>query len=321
MRPSLPPQMPQVFLPLRRSVRAAAQVLSSPDEPCLVYRPALLALGQVGFVDRRRKVEANRPIGLVVKIEDIGTIIPWDSGRTIQLEANDLDDAPHDGAAFGPLHGDLSDAGTIKRATKDFKDHLYHNQVLEIHHLPSLKLYGEVDESEAEFLGRARQMARENRDLEVDKLKAKVQKVIDRLEKKLTREERELSEDEAEYDARKRDEILSAGETLVGLLGIFGRRKSSGLSSASRKRRMTAKAKEDIRESKEEIAALQEEIADLRDQLESDAQDIADKWDEVLDEVTTHPVKPRRTDVRVHTVALAWLPVWETPDGETVEGY
>ena len=80
-----------------------------------------------------------------------------------------------------------------------------------------------------------------------------MQRVLDRLEKKLVKEQRELEEDKADYDARKRDELLSAGETLVGMLGIFGKRKSTGLSAASRKRRMTSRAKEDIQESVAEI--------------------------------------------------------------------
>ena len=180
--------------------------------------------------------------------------------------------------------------------------------------MPPLKLFGEVDEPEAEFLGRARLVIREKRDAEVDKMTGKVQRVLDRLDKKLVREHRELDEDKADYDSRKREELLSAGETLVGMLGIFGKRKRTGLSAAARKRRITSKAKEDIQESLAEIASLQEEIEDLRAKLAEDIEDLSDRWDDRLGELTTFAVKPRRTDVRTDVVALAWVPFWETGD-------
>lgn len=166
--------------------------------------------------------------------------------------------------------------------------------------------------TEREFAARAQQIAREKRDAEVDKLRRKYRTKLDRLEKRLRREERELQEDKAEYSARKREEMLSAGETVIGLLGIFGSRKrSSGLSTAARRRRMTARAKEDITESQQEIARLQEEIEEMSRQMEEDAAAIAEKWEAVAGEIETYPVKPRRTDVKVDLAALAWAPSWE----------
>ena len=50
---------------------------------------------------------------------------------------------------------------------------------------------------------------------------------------------------------------------------------------------------------------------DLKAQLAADAEDVAARWEEQLDELTTYAVKPRRTDVRADLVALAWAPFWE----------
>lgn len=36
-----------------------------------------------------------------------------------------------------------------------------------------------------------------------------------------------------------------------------------------------------------------------------------DKWAAALDEIETYAVKPRRSDVQVEVVALAWAPYWE----------
>ena len=99
---------------------------------------------------------------------------------------------------------------------------------------------------------------------------------------------------------------------MIGLFGVFGKRRSSrGLSTAARKRRMTAKAKASIAESKEEIARLEEEMDDLRREIEEESTMIADRWDEAAASSELFPVKPRRSDVKVLLLGLAWLPSWE----------
>jgi hypothetical protein len=73
---------------------------------------------------------------------------------------------------------------------------------------------------------------------------------------------------------------------------------------------MTRKAKLDIEEAKEEIADLQEEIAKLEGELKEAADEITQKWDNVLDDLTTEEIAPKRSDIDVRLVALAWLPSW-----------
>ena len=105
--------------------------------------------------------------------------------------------------------------------------------------------------------------------------------------------------------------MISAGESVIGLLGIFGRRSTTAASKAARKRRMTTTAKADIKESEEEIARLQEEIEEMQRDMEEEATAITEKWAATLDEIETYDVKPRRSDVDVEMVALAWAPYWE----------
>jgi hypothetical protein len=73
---------------------------------------------------------------------------------------------------------------------------------------------------------------------------------------------------------------------------------------------MTAKAKLEIEETKDEIADIQEETAEMESELKEAADEIAHRWDDAVNELTTDEVKPRRTDVDVQLVALAWLPHW-----------
>jgi hypothetical protein len=318
MAPAVAPDLSQVFLPLRLRKKEALSELEEElgqsveaTETTVVYEPALLALGSVSFVDQKRKVDEERPVGLLLRSDQLGAAPSWEDAAALDLDARDLEDEPEPEALFGAVPAELSTAAKLKSLEKDFTDHLYNNQRLDLYHSPALKLYSEAGESEGDFKVRAQQVAREQRDEAVDELREKYQKKLAKLEDRRDREEQELAEDRAEYEGRKREELLSAGETVVGMLGIFGRRSSRGLSTAARKRRLTTKAQADVQESEEEIKDLEEEIKQMTQEMEREAQDLADEWADLAEEVEVYSVKPRRKDVKVELVSLAWAPSWE----------
>lgn len=317
--PTLPPDLPQVFLPVQLSSASAVAALEKSQgrrvealESKLVYEPALLALGRVRFADRTRNVDETRDIGFLVLSDALGTVIRWQDAAQMTVDLHNLQAQPESEALFAPLPSQLNSSAKLKAIERAFADYLYHEQVLNLLYIPALKLYAEPGESERDFIARAQQIARENRDAEVEKLRQKYQLKLDRLEDQLAREQRELSKDRTEYEARKREELLSAGETVIGMLGIFGRRRSTTtLSRAATKRRLTASAQADIKESEEQIARLQAEIENMRREMELEAEALSQKWASILDKVETYPVRPGRGAVQVLMTALAWTPYWE----------
>jgi hypothetical protein len=317
--PALPPSLEQVFLPVRTSSRQAMARLEEElgrrldvKDTTLVYEPCLLALGKVSFVNQKRDVDETRELGLLVQAGDLGAVVRWADADPVDLRPRDLERDPEPDARFGPLSEELNTAAKIKAFGKDFGEYLYREQELEIFYNPVLELYGRPGEAERDFHVRAQQVARENRDAEVEKLRQKAEREVDRLEERLAREERDLAREEAQYDARKREELISAGESLVGLLGVFGGRRSSrSLSRAATKRRLTAEAKADVSEAEAAVERLEEQIEELRQEMEADADAITRKWADTLDEIETYTVHPRRVDVDVQVVTLAWAPYWE----------
>jgi hypothetical protein len=315
--PALPPDVPQVFFPVNISTNRALSLLEKeenhniePENVQLVYEPGLYLAAEVAFVDRRKDVSEVKELHHLVHANDLGTVVRWENADEVTIAPDDMEDDPGDEEAiFGETPRELSTARKLKALKKDYADYLYHEQRLSLLYHPKLKVYSTPDESERQFKIRVAQAAREERDAEVDKLRKRYQTKLDRLTKRLEREEVELEEDKAEYSARKQEEMVSGAETVLGIFGIFGRRKS--ISSAMTKRRMTTKAKLDVEESEEEIARLQKEIDEMEAELKEEAQAIADRWDEMLDDLETYEVKPRRSDVDVDMAAVAWLPYWE----------
>jgi hypothetical protein len=102
--------------------------------------------------------------------------------------------------------------------------------------------------------------------------------------------------------------MIGIGETVLSW--VLGGRSMRGLSTAASKRRMTARAGMSVEEAEKEIAALQEETASLEEELKEQSEAITMKWANLLDQLTTEEITPRRTDVDVQMVALGWLPSW-----------
>jgi len=315
--PTLPPDIPQFYFPVKVSPKRALAMLEKeenrniePERKQLVYEPALYLAAEVGFVDRRKDVSEVKAMQHLVYAADLDTVVDWDEAEQVTITPDDLEEEPDsDDAIFGEVPRELSTPRKLKSLKKDYSDYLYHEMRLPLFYNPKLKLYSKPGETERAFKIRVAQAAREKRDAEVDKLRKRYGTKLDRLRKRLEKEQIELAEDKAEYSARKQEEMVSGAETVLGIFGIFGRKKS--LSSTMTKRRMTAKAKLDVEESEEEIDRLQKEIEEMEAELKVEADEITQNWEEIQEDIEIYEVKPRRADVDINMTALVWLPYWE----------
>jgi len=320
--PQLPSTVKQVFLPVQRPLKKAlarskrqGQWTVRPKEveqEYLVYEPALLGLARLHFAHTKSRQSHSEEVAYLLPVQQ-GDVADWAEGR-VAVEGDDLQREPQPGAFFAELPSDLGASKRYTALKKEFEDYLYYNSALKLKYHPELDIYSKVGESDTAFQRRCRKAAEKARRAEIKKLRAKYERKLDQLEDRLRREEQEMEEDKIEYDARKQEELLSGVESVVGL---FSRRKlSTRLSTASRRRRMTRKAKADIEESEEVIADLKERIEELKEEAAAEEQEIADKWRAAVDEVEEIEVTPRRSDVRINLFALTWVPRWEIMAGD-----
>ena len=122
---------------------------------------------------------------------------------------------------------------------------------------------------------------------------------------------------EAEASARKRETLVSIGESVVGM--FLGRRSSRTASSSLRRMRMSSSAKMRAEEAEENVEALQAEVQAMNEELAEEVAEITAKWDQAALELEEVIVNPRRADVEISYVAIGWAPHWRstvrTPDG------
>ncbi len=320
---ALAPDVPQVYMPVGKSDAAALRELgdksggrmTSVQAAQLVYAAGLIGAAQVSFVAPKRDIDHRVERVLALPVAEAGLGIDWADALVSNSSLRDLRRASESAAAaqgqgpfFGPVPEPINTARKIKAAEGKFSDYLYYQSRLPVLVHKGLAVVQKPDESERDFKIRLQQAAREARDEEVDALEERYETQIDKLTRRIEQEERDLADKKGERDARLQQEAISAGESVLNF--FLGRRSSTIFSRAASKRRMTAKAKAAIDAQAEEIADLEQDKEELQADLKKEADEITRRWEDVLDEVTTEDLAPRRSDVEVTLVALGWLPYW-----------
>ncbi len=314
----------QVFLPVEISPQQAVSDYSAGAARPLVmkasalcYTPLALGHALVRFVATAQGVDTQKEYCLLLEPPAEGRGVDWQAAVRCATDVRKLPSYPPQEALFDPIPPSVAQAADFKILASSLQDYLYRTATLALRYNRTLKLYSRPDESEREFAIRCQEAARQRRDEEVAKTTATYERKLEQLRDKLRREEQKLAKDEATYSGRKTEELLSAGESVIGFL--LGRRSTRVLSTASRKRRMTAEVKARMEQTKQTITLLQQEIADLEKEREEAAKALTERWAAIAEESETVDIRPRKTDVVVDMVALAWSPRWliqgETPDG------
>jgi hypothetical protein len=308
-RPQVPTRIAEFFLPnnltlseaanrMRRSLSADARSLG------ILYRPALLAQAEVRFTKPKYELDTELLRAALVEEPPPQGRVLWEGYEISPLEERALDRGPIAGARFAALSAPLNDARLIRDMETDFEDWLYRTCEVRIRANENLDVYAAPDVDEASFRRMCEDASKAERDAELDKVRAQYERKIETIEDRLRREEQELRRDEADLAARRREE---AGKAVETLLGLFGGRKRS-ISGSLSKRRMTQQARLDVEESEESITQYQQQIRELQQEQADAETSVAEKWEQIVAEVSEIGVTPYKKDILVTMFGVAWVP-------------
>ena len=315
-RPTLPPDVRQVFLPTRVR-RGAAQEAFAQEKgheiqiigQTLSYQAAVLGAATVRFVDAQSKESAEREVVLLLDPPTGLGSARWDDATPISLSVNDLETEPEAEAAFGDVPPSANSASELAALGKALGDWLYRTQTLELPANPALDLSAAPGEERHAFQRRCEDAARARRDDELARARERYEKERDRLDEKLARAERELRQAQAAVEERKRATWVNIGESVIAT--ILGRRSTRMVSGALSKQRMVSEAQKKIEDLQQTIADLKGQIQKVEEEFQAVAQQITDRWATASQQIETRKLSPRRNDVQVTLCALAWEPFWE----------
>ena len=270
----------------------------------ITYKPALLREAKVHFSSTKCGIDGSRLMRFTNPIISKGIDWNHDAGCTHPVQS--MKDKPREGCGFDELPGFAMNAANYKQVEKDFADHIYRNERVEVFHCPLFKAYSQLGESEGTFRGRLATQAREVRDEAVEKLRDKYESKIRTKEGQLDRAENTLAKEEAESSSAN---WQVGAKVLGGLLGglLGGRRRSSSASTVTSASR-AYKQRRDVKIARKKIENLEEDIDELEAELAEEIKELEAEFDPTTVKLETVTIKPYKKDIDVTTVALVWLP-------------
>jgi len=311
--PVLPPEVPQGFLPPEGARGAAAGA---------VYRPHLLGLGRVHFVSDKHDVHHVDEVALLAPLER-PTDPDWHAARSLNgadgagggfdADRELLDRPPAGAAGFADPPKAAAQPRSYRGWEKDLSDALYRDRRLE---LAAAEVGGETlvarpGEGEGDFRVRLGDALRQARDRAVEEIRERYARKIEGQEDKVERAEDRVDREEEQATAQKQRTWVNAGTTLLGM--VLGRKKVSATNlrrAGSVLSGWTRSGKEegDVERAGEQVAREKERLGALQAELESEIDELARRFDPTTLELSTVTLKPRRADVDVRQVLLAWVP-------------
>lgn len=223
---------------------------------------------------------------------------PWSMADLVQ-QANP-------GARFSDLPGPAGQSKSYNQWKKDFDEWLYRGRKLELFESPVFDRVSEPGESERDFRVRLQHLTHEQRDDKPEELREKYQVQVDRLEERLRKADRKREKKAQQAKQIKLDTALRIGSTILG--AILGRstRRSSG--TAMRSVTRSWRDSQDVARAEEDIEEIKKDIAELEAEAEREVEELKEQLDPIKEELARTEVRPRRTDIEIRIVGLAWVP-------------
>ena len=307
--PTLAPEIPQFYIP----VRGRGSANSS-----LVYQPRLLGTTRINFVDRKNKVDLARDMIYITPILDEAIPVNWDDAQELEVDANDLEKSPEPGAKYPNLPPAAGNARSYARWNWDFSNWLYGSQSLELFSSASLKQASQAGESERDFRVRLQLAAREQRDEKTEDLRKKYASKFATLQERIRKAELAKDREAAQAKQQGLQTAISFGTTLLS--AFTGRKVASAstlgkAATAARGVSRTMAASQDIGRAGETVEAYKKQQADLQAQFDEEVAALAVKIDPQNENLDTILIKPRKSDINIQLLAFTWAPYWQDSTG------
>jgi hypothetical protein len=308
-RPLLSADVVQRFWPVEQAKDAQAGT-----NVAITYRPALLGLGRVHYVQTAEKLDLWQDVAVLKAIDGELGHAPWSDALTV-APAPRLGDAPQGNASFDAIPGALAEKKTYGSLMRELGDWLYQTQRYVRLACPEIGVVADAGENETAF--RARVAPRVQAQRKEKAIAARAAEIA-RLEQEVEAVQAERSQHRWWFVTLLMNTVARTAEIL--LTGLFGRRSRKQIVTATlwnqamKSRRLAGEAKRKVRE---KTAALEQLKA--AEDVEVNRLDVP--FAPAAVPIDRTEIAPRKSDVDVDQVLLAWLPWRTSHDGSETPAY
>jgi hypothetical protein len=310
VRPVLPPKVPQYYVPVRSA---------QPEGASLHYEPMVVGIGKVYYANAKVGIATRKEVCLAAEFSGGPSPVDWDEAREEGIHENDLEKFPHDpDSSFGEVPADALNPKNYAEWGTAFREWIYRNRKLELLRSPSFGVVSEPGETEKDFRIRITQAAREKRDQQVERLRQKYAPKIASLQDRIRRAEQAVEREKAQAAQQKLSTAISFGATILSAL--TGRKTVSQstlgrASTAARGAGRTVKEAQDVARARENVEVLVKKLEDLQALLDRETDEVITAADPLAEILETSEVRPKKSDISVTLMSLAWFPYWRDDRG------
>ena len=300
-RPIVPPGIDEFFLPLAAETGPAG----------VTYRPAILGAAHVSFSDRGLKVDSAREVVYLAPVTSGAVPVDWAEAARIDIAPQALQREPASAdATFRDLPPDAAQPSKYAAWQKSFARWLAQHETLEVLRHRASGITSLPGESERDFRIRLLVEHRAVRDAAVDAVRRKYAARQAALAERLRRAEAAVEREQQQASDQKVQTAVSMGAALLGAL--LGRKAASvgtlgRATTAARGVGRSMKEASDVKRAAESVASVREAAEALGRRVEADAAAVAARFEDqgTLERIV---LRPKRGQVQVQLVALAWVP-------------
>jgi len=303
-RAILSPDVSQYYIPVRSAGAANAT---------LIYHPMLLGTAEVRYSDSKT-VEMTQQLNLLAAFADGPAGLDWSGATAIDLPVEDLESEPEPGAQFAEVPSEATKVKSYASWRKDLASWVYRNQRLELLESPTLQIVSNPSENERDFRVRLQQLAREQRDEAVEKLRRKYAPKFEVLEDRKRRAEQAVARESEQAKGQKMQTAISFGATLLS--SFLGRKRTSmstlgRATTAARGVGRSMKESQDIERAQDNVEAISQKLADLEADFQADTKALERSLDPQTEQLEKVSLKPTKANIAVKVLTLAWAPYWD----------
>lgn len=278
--------------------------------PVSTYTASVVGFSKLHFIDSRSGVDEWVPYVHIADFPETGSDVSWEASRILEGGERALATEPAAGIRFAELPAVALRARNYEAWSKTLKTWLYQSVCIELPACPALKVVAKFGESEGDFRARLGVTLREKRDQEVEKLRHAYAPKLAAIQDQLRRAQARVETERSQMGQQAMQTVISIGATVLG--AFFGRKTlSSGnvgrATTAMRGASRTMREKGDVQRAGESVAVVQERLDSLQAEFARETFRIQNTFDPASIEISTTTLRPRKTDITVSVVALAWV--------------
>lgn len=308
-RPVISSKIEEFFLPLKQAVGSGNR---------LVYRPFIAANTKLHYKNAPAKLDDWIDVAALANIPTEDNI-EWGTADFFSNRAFDFDKNPHlDDAQFSNLESRATNGKNYTGWEKDLKTFIYQERWLTLHKCKDLKVVSKPGETEGEFRGRIRHIAREKRDLKVEALKKKYKSKFATLNDRIRRAENKLEVEKEQYTSSKVNAAISIGASLMGALlsrKLTSARNLGRATTAARSFGRSGSERSDIARAEDALETLIQKLHEMEYEFEEAVNELEFEFHTDNLHMEELQVRPMKTDITIHDFGLCWAPWRVNPAG------